>query len=221
MDYLATQPIALPATAEQLRFHYRVFSSCEQDTLADKIATGFTNVEVVFRITDQASGQSYVLTERYADTNGAIDEKQEVTVDVSPLAGASIVIRPELGGPAVVGKQFSYKLGHIYIEQPKALPKPRPQQLKTLEPETFAITQNYPNPFNACTHIQYSLAEAGKVKLAVYDLLGREVAILVNQHQPAGYYEVTFDGRDLASGIYIYRLEAGAYVAIRKLVLVR
>ncbi|MDZ7334218.1 MAG: T9SS type A sorting domain-containing protein [candidate division KSB1 bacterium] len=88
-------------------------------------------------------------------------------------------------------------------------------------PETYALRQYYPNPFHSCTRIEYSLAEAGKVKLAVYDLLGREVAILVNQHQPAGYYEVTFDGRDLASGIYIYRLEAGAYVANKKLVLVR
>ena len=81
--------------------------------------------------------------------------------------------------------------------------------------------QNYPNPFNPLTCIQYSIAEAGEVSLKVYDLLGREVAIVVNQHQPPGNYEVVFDASHLASGIYLYRLEAGSYVASKKLALVR
>jgi len=78
-----------------------------------------------------------------------------------------------------------------------------------------------PNPFNPVTRIQYSLAEAGEVSLKVYDLLGREVAIGVNQHQPPGNYEVVFDASHLASGIYIYRFEAGSFVASKKLVLIR
>jgi hypothetical protein len=81
---------------------------------------------------------------------------------------------------------------------------------------------NYPNPFNPSTVIAYQLATAGPVRLAVYDILGREVAVLVNQERAAGRFEVTFDASGLSSGVYLYRLQLGGHVvSTRRMTLVK
>jgi len=79
---------------------------------------------------------------------------------------------------------------------------------KEQSPEEFAISQNYPNPFNPNTTISYQLPSAGIVSLKVYDMLGREVVVLVDGVKEAGYYNATFNGSDLASGIYFIRFTA-------------
>jgi len=81
-------------------------------------------------------------------------------------------------------------------------------------PVEFALEQNYPNPFNPSTKIDYSIPEAGNVELKVYDILGNEVATLVNEYQQEGKYEVEFNShsgevRNLTSGVYIYSLRVG------------
>ena len=78
-----------------------------------------------------------------------------------------------------------------------------------------------PNPFNPTTTIHYSVGTYGHTSLRVFDVLGREVAILVNEAKPAGSYEVTFDASSLASGMYFYRLEAGAFREVKKLILLK
>ncbi|MFA5870647.1 MAG: T9SS type A sorting domain-containing protein [Candidatus Paceibacterota bacterium] len=92
-------------------------------------------------------------------------------------------------------------------------------------PETFSLAQNYPNPFNPTTTITYSLSKSDfdNVSLKVYDLLGREVAILVNEEKPAGKYSVQFDASSLASGIYFYRLDVGhgQFSQTKKMILVK
>lgn len=88
-------------------------------------------------------------------------------------------------------------------------------------PTRFVLEQNYPNPFNPFTTIRYGLPQKSSVRLTVYNLLGQEVATLVNEEKNAGYHEVTFDGSGLASGVYIYRLTAGSFVQSRKLLLLR
>jgi len=95
-------------------------------------------------------------------------------------------------------------------------------------PDNPNLTQNYPNPFNATTKIRYSVGLAGgqltvvsHVRLAVYDLLGREVALLVDENKEPGSYEVRFDGTGLASGVYLYRMQAGEFVQTRRLILLR
>ncbi|HUI29602.1 MAG TPA: glycosyl hydrolase family 28 protein [Candidatus Acidoferrales bacterium] len=88
-------------------------------------------------------------------------------------------------------------------------------------PYEFELYQNYPNPFNPSTVIRYQLSAGGRATLKVYDLLGREVATLVNERQNAGTHFVTFDGSRLASGVYFYRLNAGNFVKTRKLLLVK
>jgi hypothetical protein len=95
-------------------------------------------------------------------------------------------------------------------------------------PASAQLEQNFPNPFNPSTSIGYTIAGAGHettvnrwVRLAVYDLLGREVAVLVNEQKEPGYYSVTFDGREQGSGVYFYRLQYGSYTETKQLVLVR
>jgi hypothetical protein len=83
------------------------------------------------------------------------------------------------------------------------------------------LYQNYPNPFNPTTTIRYALAQRTLVSLTVFSTLGQQVATLVDDTEDAGYHEVRFDGTGLASGVYFYRLIAGDYVAVKRLVLVR
>ena len=85
----------------------------------------------------------------------------------------------------------------------------------------FKLEQNYPNPFNAMTRIKYSIKEEGRVTLKVYDLLGREVALLVDESKRPGIYEVEFKPNDLSSGVYVYQLKQGDRTLSRKLVLLK
>jgi hypothetical protein len=88
-------------------------------------------------------------------------------------------------------------------------------------PASFTLEQNYPNPFNPETQIRYEIPDAGHVKLSVYDLLGREVAVLVDEQRAAGSYAAQFKAAGLASGAYMYVLRAGNQVLTRKLTLVK
>jgi hypothetical protein len=88
-------------------------------------------------------------------------------------------------------------------------------------PKEFGLQQNYPNPFNPKTVVSCQLPVASKVRLAVYDLLGREVVVLIDAQKAPGKYQVEFDGGKLSSGVYIYRLTAGNFVECRKMLLAR
>ena len=88
-------------------------------------------------------------------------------------------------------------------------------------PDAYSLSQNYPNPFNPSTVIGYSIPEAGYVKLAVYDALGREMAVPVNEFKPAGKYNVTFDASGLSSGVYFYRLSSGTFTETKRMTLLR
>ena len=88
-------------------------------------------------------------------------------------------------------------------------------------PHDFGLMQNYPNPFNPATIIKYSLPGMYNVQCTIYNLLGEQIITLVNEVQPAGSYEVEFDGSKLAGGIYIYRLNTGNYSAAKKMILTK
>lgn len=95
------------------------------------------------------------------------------------------------------------------IEQPTAAVK------------SFKLFPNYPNPFNSTTRFKFELPRTAEVRLSLYDILGREVSALVSERKDAGVHEVRFDGSALASGIYLYRLQAGSYVQTRRLLLLK
>jgi hypothetical protein len=96
-------------------------------------------------------------------------------------------------------------------------------------PTTFALEQNYPNPFNPTTTIRYQVPINSRVRLKVYDVLGREVVTIVDEEKAAGYHEEVFDASHLASGVYFYRFVAsaveppgaGSFTAVRKLLVVK
>ncbi|MCL4279869.1 MAG: T9SS type A sorting domain-containing protein, partial [Ignavibacteriaceae bacterium] len=85
----------------------------------------------------------------------------------------------------------------------------------------YSLSQNYPNPFNPTTTISYSIKSPGLVSLKVYDILGTEVASLVNENQEAGNYSVEFNAYNLTSGIYFYTLTSGNFVETKKLILLK
>lgn len=85
----------------------------------------------------------------------------------------------------------------------------------------FALAQNYPNPFNPSTNIKFNLEKAGDVNLTVYNLLGKKVAVLANGFMEKGIHNVKFNAQDLPSGVYLYKLTAGAFVQTRKMALLK
>ena len=94
--------------------------------------------------------------------------------------------------------------------------------IKKKEPVTLChMTQNYPNPFNPITNISYFLSDDGYTTLKIYNLLGCEIETLVNEYQPKGRYDIQFKASNLAGGVYIYRLQAGKFTDIKKLILMK
>jgi endonuclease I len=109
-------------------------------------------------------------------------------------------------------KQLDYDGSFIYSKE---------ITVEVLNPKSFNLMQNYPNPFNPATKITFSLPRDSKVALKVYDLLGREVALLTDGYYSAGTYTIDFDASGLNSGIYIYKMEADGFVSIRKMTLMK
>ena len=92
---------------------------------------------------------------------------------------------------------------------------------KEYVPTSFQLYQNYPNPFNPTTNIGFTISDFGLITLKVYDVLGKEVATLVNEDKSAGNYEVEFDASSLPSGVYLYQLQAGDYIKTNKMILLK
>lgn len=92
---------------------------------------------------------------------------------------------------------------------------------KTNIPKEFKLEQNFPNPFNPTTTISYSIKEKSQVRLSIYDILGREVDVLVDEVQDAGNYNVNFSSFNFASGIYFYKLRAGNFIDVKKMILLK
>lgn len=88
-------------------------------------------------------------------------------------------------------------------------------------PKEFKLFQNYPNPFNPVTNIKYNLPKDVLVTIKIYDMLGREIKTLISENKNAGSYIVTFNGSELASGIYFYRIQAGSFVSVKRMVFIK
>ncbi|HEX7571951.1 MAG TPA: T9SS type A sorting domain-containing protein [Bacteroidota bacterium] len=113
-----------------------------------------------------------------------------------------------LGAAPLLGHEFP---GGFRGDQPAAKSVPR----------EYDLSQNFPNPFNPSTVIQYAIPVKSHVLLTVHNLLGQVVSTIVNGDQEAGFHEIRFEALNLASGVYLYRLEAGKFVQTRKLTLIR
>ena len=127
---------------------------------------------------------------------------------------------------AITGAEFD----QLYFDTSSSSPMTKSVPAPTVAalPMDYHLMQNYPNPFNPTTNIRFSLASPSEVRLAFYDVLGQEVKVLVNEQRPAGIHEVLFDGTNLASGMYYYRLTAlpldgtsSAFIETKRLMLVK
>ena len=95
------------------------------------------------------------------------------------------------------------------------------ENLVGFNPNTFKLYANYPNPFNPTTKIRYAISQTAFTTLKVYSVTGKEVATLINEEKTPGVYEVNFDGKNLASGIYFYKLQAGNFTDVKEMVLLK
>ncbi len=93
--------------------------------------------------------------------------------------------------------------------------------ISTEVPDNFVLYQNYPNPFNPSTKIRFDIPKSSIVKLIVYDMIGREVSVLLNEKIKPGSYEYQWDGSDLTSGVYFYKLQAEGFVQVKKMILIK
>jgi len=154
-------------------------------------------------------GQTYVgSTSVKTDGNGDVSFNAMFSIPVSPGRAISATVTDSAGNTS----EFSAPLVTVTgVGEPP----------ETALPYETALLQNYPNPFNPKTGIRFEVSGVSDVKLAVYDLLGRKVVVLVNERKAPGRYEVSFDGSGLASGAYIYRLTVGNFVGTKTMLLVK
>jgi photosystem II stability/assembly factor-like uncharacterized protein len=110
-------------------------------------------------------------------------------------------------------KQIDYNGSYKYYNLDEAV--------EISAPESYALSQNYPNPFNPTTKIKYSVPADGFVNISVYNVLGEKVTDIVNSIQKAGSYEVTFDASSIASGMYLYRMESGNFISVKKMMILK
>jgi carboxypeptidase T len=141
----------------------------------------------------------------------------EQTADLTPFVGNQIRIRFRLSSDA--GLQFDgWYLDDIRILGYKSSPN---SVDKIRAPYTYSLSQNFPNPFNPATVINFSIEKPSDTSLRIFDVLGKEVAVLVNQFTEAGSYSINFEAKQLSSGIYFYRLTSGNCNSIKKMVVLK
>ena len=128
------------------------------------------------------------------ETGDSLFHDEDIFFSGLPIAANHMLMVPTMGGT------------RIYSNSPLVSINPKHQNL---QPTQFTLYQNYPNPFNPITTIRFDLPKSSFVTLRIFDLLGREITTLVNEKRPAGTYTVEWNGKELPSGIYLYRLKAG------------
>lgn len=191
------------------------FGSVKQDSLVTKIIA-ITNssinnlsIDSVFTLTERFSivGNSTFQTVRRGDT-------LKVTISFSSSSVGTF------SDTLYISNNSLNKVVKVFLSG-IATPVLSVSDENSALPEEFALRQNYPNPFNPSTTINYQLPKNSLVTLKVFDVLGKEVAELVNEMKDAGYYDVKFDASKLSSGIYFYRITAESFIATKKLLLMK
>ena len=139
----------------------------------------------------------------FVEGSGSTTERQLYSfIDKNPTGGSNFIYRL---------KQIDFDGSYKYSDEIEV----------NIIPDNFLLSQNYPNPFNPSTTIKYSLKEESRVQIKVYNSIGQEVTTLINETNPAGYYSIIFNAKGLPSGIYFYRIEAGSFNQVKKMMLIK
>ncbi len=169
----------------------------------------------------EVSSNNGTTWQQVASYNGSMTTWTQQTFDITQYAGAStqLKLRFRLTSDAgVVGDGWyvdDVKLTNYCAGTPVGIGQ------NTGIPMQYGLEQNYPNPFNPSTYIKFQLPEGGNVKITVFDILGKEAASLINEKMDAGYHSVEFNASNLASGLYIYKMEAGNFTDVKKMMLIK
>ena len=174
-------------------------------------------------------GASYIFDGTIAQVTGILMPKIVNNLAINNAAGVTLSQETTINGvlrlmagvfdntiPFTLGPNgsISYEGGSLKV--PTSV-----EQLSEIIPMEFALKQNYPNPFNPSTTIRYDLPKGINVTLKIYDVMGHEVAELINQRQEAGDHEIVWNASGIASGVYFCRISAGDFTAVRKLILMK
>jgi hypothetical protein len=147
-------------------------------------------------------------------------DTNSITIDMNKIKDKEIFIeiRWETSGL----DSYKVNLAEVFVidSLQKQIYSEPPAETSEL-PEKFELYQNYPNPFNPITKIKFSLPEDSYVEIKVYDVLGREIVTLLSENRKAGYHEITFDASNLPSGVYFYRIKAGKFADVKKMILMK
>jgi len=210
-EWLRTPQITNVQPSDSLYFWLRKpgFTNGYLDNFDVKISTT-TNVPAAFTITVV----SLVFPVNTADTNWT---RRGYAIGSLVSQGANIYIgfREHVANNIVDGAAFQLDLVQV-TANPVGISNNGSEV-----PAQYSLEQNYPNPFNPTTNIKFGLPKSGNVKLAVYDVLGNEVSVIVNEFMQAGNYTADFDASKLSSGIYFYKLTSESFTETKKMILVK
>ena len=175
----------------------------------DGIAAGNSDIRVAYSLDDRATWTT--LHDNYPDVTVLQGYPKYYMSDTMATA---IILKKDVNSVYIA-------LARLTGTTTNSLTGTTDVKLETAKAHTFLMEQNYPNPFNPSTSIRYNIPENSFVTLKVYNTLGKEVAVLANEYKTAGYYQATFGGSELPSGIYFYTLNSGKFSETRKMILMK
>jgi hypothetical protein len=183
----------------------------KEDPIKNKMQKSFTRLS---KKRDDILAKSL---EKYSDNDAKI-KKQELKVKDDELIRKSVSNLRTLRG-LLKAERDKRQLEDLLLSTGLRTDEQNTSNLNI--PKVYSLSQNYPNPFNPVTKINYELPKDGMIKLVIYDILGREIKTLVNEIKQTGRYTVEFNGSGFASGVYFYRIQAGSFVQVKRMVLIK
>ena len=213
-----TDTLNLNAESELIFSDYYYVVNCE---MADSLLSGDLNINFKCQLVKLSNDEVVGEFEEVNYNKSNLEEYgyQGYLIDCSGIEAGEYYLRLKTSVNEEVGLSLSdIQMDNVELEKSKLNIRNFKGSVVPLE---YSLEQNYPNPFNPVTTIRYQIPKDGMVTLKVYDILGAEVASLVNETQATGKYEINFNAQHLASGVYIYRLNINDYVNVKKMMLVK
>ena len=220
-DYLGIEPVLLPDDSRFLYFNWNISYLAEKDTLDDKNLNIFRDHFALFLHIEDNTNPNISLTQN-------ITHLPMVQLGLNTFAGRVVEVKPIIQFDGILLDSLEFGIGNVYRpSNTTVFPKSTTASNDgKLELKNFSLLNNYPNPFNSSTMISFDLPKDIQVLLEIFDITGRKICTLINEPKEARTYQVIWDGQDdrgtsVASGVYIYRMQAGDFVQSRKMLFMK